>query len=126
MAFLDETGLAELWSLVRNADVKLATGTYTGTGTYGTNNKNSLAFDFEPKVVIIAPPCNDVYVPPYLCVAVRGQEWAIFSNTSSSVDRTTYGVQVTWSGNTFSWHNTKSADYQLNRSGWNYPYIAIG
>ena len=47
MAFLDETGLAELWSLIKgedaeflasalSADVKIGTGSYTGTGTYGT------------------------------------------------------------------------------------------
>ena len=32
MAFLDETGLAELWSLIRAKDIKFETGSYTGAG----------------------------------------------------------------------------------------------
>ena len=38
-----------------NADTKakIATGSYTGTGTYGSSNKNSLTFDFEPKLLVV-------------------------------------------------------------------------
>ena len=56
MAFLDETGLAELWSLVKAEDakgVKIAAGSYVGTGTYGSSNPNSLTFDFVPKIVML-------------------------------------------------------------------------
>ena len=33
---------------------KIATGTYTGKGSYGSGNKNSLIFDFAPTMVIIS------------------------------------------------------------------------
>jgi hypothetical protein len=48
MAFLDETGLAELWSLIQAEDVKydkVAKGSYVGTGTYREGNPNSLKYD---------------------------------------------------------------------------------
>ena len=35
------------------AKVQVATGSYTGTGTYGKSNPNSLTFDFAPKFVWI-------------------------------------------------------------------------
>ena len=33
---------------------KIETGSYTGTGTYGNSNPNSLTFGFEPKIVFIS------------------------------------------------------------------------
>ena len=56
MAFLDETGLAELWTLVKAEDAERAeieVKSYTGTGTYGSANPNSLTFNFVPKIVFI-------------------------------------------------------------------------
>lgn len=32
---------------------KIATGSYVGTGKYGSNNPNSLTFEFDPKLVLI-------------------------------------------------------------------------
>ena len=32
---------------------KIATGSYTGTGTYGSSNPNSLTFEFDPKIVFV-------------------------------------------------------------------------
>lgn len=32
---------------------RIATGSYVGTGTYGSGNPNTLTFEFEPKIVIV-------------------------------------------------------------------------
>lgn len=64
MAFLDGTGLAELWSLVKAedakvlatglaADSKIVTGSYVGIGTSSTGTPLSVSIGFRPKVVII-------------------------------------------------------------------------
>lgn len=55
MAFLDETGLGELWSLIKAEDAKgakIATVSYAGTETYGKDNPNSVTFDFAPDFVM--------------------------------------------------------------------------
>ena len=54
--FLDETGVGVLWDLVKervDAAAKIEVGSYTGTGKYGSSNKNSLTFGFEPKMVMV-------------------------------------------------------------------------
>ena len=65
MAFLDETGLAELWSLVKAEDAevlascaKIVHGSYTGGNKSGSSYPNSLTFGFEPKVVFVGWPAS--------------------------------------------------------------------
>lgn len=99
---------------------KIATGSYTGTGKYGSNNKNSLTFDFEPQLVILANVSSYNGIPMH----------AIFQRNQSSYIYYT-GGPVSWSGKTMSWYTTETnasngANYQLNTSGKTYNYIAIG
>ena len=55
---------ALLKTLVDNAQTsadekaKIQTGSYIGTGTYGSNNPNTLTFDFEPKLLIVSGAVN--------------------------------------------------------------------
>lgn len=131
MAFLDETGLAELWSLTKgyaDGKARVATGSYTGTGKYGSSNKNSLTFDFVPKFVMVAYGMGTL---------VGGQEIqqmdvaAIlptvggFSFAALALGGQAYTVGASVSGNTVSWWST-DAEHQLNTSGRTYQYIAIG
>ena len=56
MAFLDETGLAELWSLTKNlanSKARVQSISYTGTGTLATSSSpKTMTFSFTPKIVI--------------------------------------------------------------------------
>lgn len=109
------------------AKVQIATGSYTGTGTYGDSNPNSLTFDFDPKVVAIISG-NTRYVRGFMFLPGYG----FMSNNSSSGSTaiSMYNLYV-WAPqnvgtNTVSWHNASSAAHQLNVSGEPYNYIAIG
>lgn len=102
------------------ATVKIATGSYTGTGTYGSSNPNSLTFDFEPKIVFIGGKgTSGVYATfPY----VWGGQYIYLQSNG-----TTYSNNVSISGNTMTWYSSSSsASYQLNTAGTVYNYIAIG
>ncbi len=132
MAFLDENGLAKLWSLIKAedeklaaADVKIATGTYVGTGKYGSKNKNSLTFDFEPKIVHIAPDGNGTNI--------HGGEFMIGTGSYSTTGSYTsaFGQVAAFDKNTLTltwYHNINggTAVGQLNVSGVTYRYVAIG
>lgn len=117
--------------------VKIATGSYTGTGTYGSSNPNSLTFSFEPKLVFMFKDKFPVY-------------GSVSSTTSYPVYGTTIGMTTTYSrslfniygrrsgddyylyakkssdGKTLSWYHEARADDQMNDSGATYRYIAIG
>ena len=96
---------------------KIVTGTYTGTGTYGEANANTLTFDFPPKFVWIgAAPTNNEYGKLFW---QNGIFWNDFPNSD-------YNIRVIANGNSFSWYNSRNASYQLNSAGATYCYIALG
>ena len=136
MAFLDETGLAELWELIKiednklaAADVKIASGSYVGTGTVGSSNPCSLTFDFVPTLIFIGPSISGGYInvnngsqsSTYLQWGVSDYFYAYDTNAGSN--------KVSYSGSTMTWYATNSAasaKNQLNASATTYRWIAIG
>lgn len=131
MAFLDETGLAELWELIKAEDAKkakISMGSYTGTGTAGSANPNSLTFDFEPKLVIV----GGYNTANYTGTTLSGFSAAFFmaiwgKEVSLSADQHTK-MTLSFSGNTMSWYNDGGSmgESQFNNEGSVYNYIAIG
>lgn len=58
-------------------NVRVATGSYTGTGTSGSGNKNTLTFPFSPKILIVT------YGGSYRIVAVSGNTTVFVGNSLS-------------------------------------------
>ena len=101
------------------------TGSYVGTGTYGSDNKNSLTFDKPPKMLIIASPANTSYgdTRSYnLLLYISGFNGLAPSRFTNKTDGF-YMVTISGSGNTVSWYSDESSLYQLNVSGATYDYI---
>lgn len=102
--------------------VKIATGSYTGTGTYGAGHPNSLTFEFEPKMVFIGAKSQ----PSANCAFVfNGQ--ITFSRTNSGGGGDS--AVCSFSGNTFTWYSTSSSwgvNAQMNSANVAYLYFAIG
>lgn len=96
-------------------DVKIATGSYVGTGVYGSSNPNRLTFDFVPKFVV----CIN-----YISRDTEMGAGFIWAGQTGDYSNLAFSV----SGKTFSWYTTNQngAGYQLNASGTRYYYIAIG
>ena len=95
--------------------VKIATGSYTGTGTYGADNPNTLTLPFEPKVLIVSAMMD----------AHTGHTAWIYGDSSGAVN-SSYSVILSWDNNTVSWYAPNSASYQLNGNALSYQYVAIG
>ena len=98
---------------------KIQTGSYTGKGTFGSGNRNTLTFDFPPKVVFIGRQYfGDVSDPLVFGTQVG------YSRTSEGGDGGR--LQMSWSGNSLSWYATSNEEEQLNVNGSIYYYVAIG
>ena len=122
----------------KNAGVRLATGSYAGTGTYGTSNPNTLTFPFEPKLVIVTGRTNTTSDYQSMGIFVQGAQWTFGAGAGTALNTTVSSGnnganQITWNGNTISWYTlctATTANYkpaaQLNSSGRTYYYIAIG
>lgn len=146
MAFLDETGLAELWALIREKDVNIATGSYTGTDTYGSSNPCELTFDFAPKMVIMLGFVDGSggYTPVFghYTTLSSQRHLAVMTSNAPSEFANKYGFgyklptsgstsqmgnygRVTNGGKTFGWY-AASAERQYNVVGQTYYYMTIG
>lgn len=96
---------------------RIATGSYTGTGTYGGSNPNSLTFDFIPRFVVVillgtdsAP--NSIKIAWCTGIADHGQDSG--------------AARFIQTGNSLSWYSTYSAELQANVSSTTYCWFAIG
>ena len=131
LVYPDDTNIVSQIQSVLGLDnlsnVKIETGSYTGTGKYGQNNPNSLTFSFVPKMVFISTPT--ISFSPY--TIFYGQESAIFciGPSGSIVMR---GVNsISWSNKSVGWYCTSEYETdkptgQLNTNGTTYYYMAIG
>lgn len=98
--------------------VKIQTGSYLGSGTYGADNQNRLTFDFNPILVVVGQVDNR-YMQFFLrgCSAGRGGgSGSGFSDWSTAI----------WGEKTLSWYSTYNLENQLNNAGKVHQYFAIG
>lgn len=96
--------------------VKIETGSYVGTGEFGSGKKNTLTFSRKPLAVIIQ--------------AIDARRFAVLLNGCTSGNAVSIGsgdrVNVSWTDTSVSWYNSEKSSIQMNDSGITYYYIAIG
>ena len=102
--------------------VKIATGSYTGTGTSGASHPSSLVFEFEPSLVIVTSFFSEtqqtygIFVKDFEIGFVH-----VLVNSALENGRS----EVTWNGNTISWYSNNPT-HQINDRGKVCRYVAIG
>ncbi len=106
----EQTALSALSAAVsRKGNCRIATGSYTGTGTCGELNPKKLTFDGRPLLVAVGGRSISV-------IMVRGSSEGNADNSNPPT--------VTWGDNSVSWYGD-SEGYHLNISGVTYHYIAF-
>ena len=95
---------------------RIETGSYSGTGTYGQANPNTLTFGFVPKLVFIAMDQS----------GYRGVCWVYGCTGMLGMETGNLSIVSSLGGNTLSWFSKSSDANQLNMSAKTYQYIAIG
>lgn len=101
---------------------RIAYGTYTGTGKSGSSNKNTLTFDFEPKIVVVQGLALNGYAT-YLIMLNGVTNPHVFQHNLH------WGLTTAWATKSVSWYSSAETTgyfYQFNASGSTYRYIAIG
>lgn len=96
---------------------KIETGSYVGTGTYGSSNPNSLTFGFAPKFFI----CISSRGKPCLSSQSDGTMWVYGFTYGGNYNTPTFSL----SGNTLRWYSD-TVGPQLNTEGETYFYAVIG
>ena len=123
-------GTANYYSVVHEGNLsdlgvaRIATGSYTGTGTYGSDKPNRLILPFEPKFLYVSTATG-------FALTTRSNTSHVLRDTlfwQEGINKTEVfrdSVYISRSGNTISWYSS-DVDSQLNDSGKEYYYIAIG
>ena len=96
---------------------RIAHGSYTGSGGYGSGSPNSLTFDFTPLLVVVGNTESTNYVS-WPTVMIRGAD----SHGDSDQQR----IYITWNDRSISWYNSSHPSYQNNVNGRQYNYVVIG
>ena len=115
---------------------KIQTGSYVGTGTYGSSNPCSLTFDFEPKLFLMVASDNGTIIsnrldntaPAAIFDALTTnykKNYGLTQDFPSSTGSGYYGRKST-DGKTLQWYNTVNAAYQFNTDGDIYYYLIVG
>lgn len=115
--------------------VRIETGSYTGTGTYGSSNPNSLTFEFVPRLVFITGMkySSNVNYDGAYNAGIRGTIIPQFLTSEYTNGCPPYKDNASDSaytkkssdGKTITWYN-RSDYYQINSPNATYTYIAIG
>ncbi len=113
------------------AAFQVATGSYTGTGTFGSENPCTLSFSFIPKLVLITS--SDVTAAgASTAIFIHGtaNQYSTFksANDAESAGASVARQIVTWDDDatpSVSWYQSQSAKNQMNIDAKNYYYIAI-
>lgn len=107
-----------------NLPMRIETGSYTGTGTNGSDNPNTLTFLFVPQIVFIVEDYGSNSAITGFNAIVHGQ------TNSNGVTYSSYlRWSITWSsdGTSVSWYAySGTAEKQMNTSSQTYRYVAIG
>ena len=125
-------------SLPGSGGVKLASGSYVGTGTHGADNKNTVNVGFAPKLFFVFrdDPGSDgkgdfFLTSPEGCglwVVGRDALLAISGNSNTRLTRpcNVSGTVVGWYLSYAGVADYMLAGYQLNDSGITYRWFAMG
>lgn len=119
------TGLATALTGVNGGLGKIVTGTYTGTGGYGTSNKKTLTFTAPPKLLVVMPATNTTNGQYGGFVAVRGIASSRAGGIMDDVSGSWGQLYFSWDGNSVSWYSSANEHTQQNNSGMTYCYFAI-
>lgn len=109
---------------------QIETGSYIGTGTYGSDSPCSLTLQFAPSMIIISSNTPFVANDPSCGIFVGGttgywvMTWTDPSHGSSSSAFVSQGT-ADITDKTVSWY-ASSAKLQLNARGITYKYVAFG
>lgn len=117
-----ETALGGLQSAVDAAvsgSAKIATGSYTGSDTFGKSKPNKLSFAFKPQILLILRSTSALH-------STYGASLMLIRPNAAGCVDDNYTVNVTWSDDSVSWYSTDNQIYQMNTDGWTYFYFAIG
>lgn len=122
-----------------NGKARVAFGTYTGTGAFGSTHRNRITLGFAPFLFMCTGTycyspmkyftgglgCAAGYVTPSF-VWLRGPNTILTSDVNSTSQLAHYSIYPTWGDTFIDWYSESNAECQLNALYTYYNYLALG
>ena len=120
----------ELKQQISETSVKIATGSYVGTGKYGSSNKNNVYVGFYPKLFIVYGTKSTTQFFFFRCEAMSetdqvGMYGQVNASTGYDLDNN-HARFVPDNGGGIRWWNSGNADNQMNTAQERYYFFALG
>lgn len=112
----------------KDAGVRIATGSYVGTGSHGASNPNSLTFPFVPKLVFIyaVNTSNSSRDQATFLFEAPFYTYLMTNSTSGNADGSaSFAASAQFNGNVMSWYGGNAVQ-QFNTNGTVYHFVVIG
>ena len=106
-------------------DLKIEVGTYTGTGTSGSNNPNQLTLGFNCKILLVTPSSVIASGSSTTNLLIANSVGGMTFSSSQNYEGNMYPVHVSVLDNIVEFYSIDRYS-QMNQSGVNYTYVAIG
>lgn len=97
---------------------KVVTGSYTGKGTYGSENKNTVSIPYTPLFFLIQREYRSMTGSHFVSFFSTGTYFTTGSTITGRLTVSSFGKAV-------SWYSSQSETEQMNVSGDKYNYLAI-
>lgn len=105
---------------------RIQTGSYVGTGTYGSSNPCSLTFDFVPRFVVVSiQQARETHAYHIILIMVYGVTYCAPDYDGSSGTSKNTCISG-WGTKTIKWYSNGGAREQYNESGLTHYWVAIG
>lgn len=111
IAYCPVTGKVNVIGYWKREGKQYITGTYTGTGQYGTSNPNVILYDSPVSIVYVWASSGDFLI--------------FFYNLLVAAASGGYQQTIKWEENQLSWYSTVNAFNQFNESGKIYNYAIL-
>jgi hypothetical protein len=112
-------------ALTANGVPKIVTGKYTGTGNYGSSNKNKLTFSSAPKLLIVMPASNTNTANYGGFIAITGMTACRAGGITDDVSNASSQLYFEWGSDYVSWYNSGGSAYYQQNAAMSYAYLAI-
>ena len=106
---------AQTAAIAAKGNCQIYTGSYVGTGKYGSSNRNSFTFPGKPLIIFVGDCSSD----GNFLLGIRGATQTYAQGSGPNL------IGITWGENSISWYNHQYAAGQLNSSGVTYMVTAL-
>ncbi len=102
-------------ALARRGNCKIVAGTYTGTGSFGSDRPNSLDFGGRPILVMIFQPFNG-----YCALMGNPAQYGLWFSVPGQAS-----IALTWRSTGVTWFSSQASTQMNELNGFDYSYFAL-